>query len=88
MSQGTPSLTTLGVALAAGAAALTTVVWVMGETAKGRGVRVTLVHDVSPSVQDAIAQIEPTVNKLTTEGVRLRLGPGKTQRDRTDEIET
>ena len=72
----------LGVGLAAGTGLVAGLVFLLQRTAKGKGLQVRITHDVTPELRGMVKELQPIVQTLATQGVKVRLalGPGRKPR--------
>jgi len=72
----------LGLGLAAGTGLLAGFVFLVQRTTRGEGLKVRITHDVTPELRGLVKDIQPVVQTLATQGVKvhLALGPGRKPR--------
>lgn len=68
---------TIGVSLLAGTAVLAGAVWLIQKTGQSKGLHIVLTHDASPELRGMFQELQPKIDTLLRDGVRIRLGPVK-----------
>ena len=57
-----------------------TIYLIQRQAQKGDFLRVRLLHEVDPETRGLLAAYTPIMDRISTDGVRLRLGPGRSSR--------